>query len=333
MTAPSSCAEEERVRAEAADWFARLRGSPTDADHMAFEAWLAASPDHRSAFGRLERRWDQSAFIRRSGTAEARDLTRAAVWHRRRGARAWMAGAAAAVALVLSFVVISRPVPAPEHALSATDIANVTDAPRRVMLADGSSALLQPATAIAVRFTSHERRVRLARGQARFAVAHDPARLFIVDAGRGSTIARGTLFDVAIAGGRVRVSLLEGKVEVRSVRRAAAGGVVTRILEPGQVTTYGLDAAPEAASSLLPPAHSDDAMITFDALPLGEAAEAISRRSGVPIRIDKAVPALRVSGAFRADDAAGFTEAAAALFGLRALSSGAGYVLVPEKKP
>lgn len=43
---------------QAADWFARLGGgAATGEDWLAFESWLAVSPAHAAAYGRLESLW------------------------------------------------------------------------------------------------------------------------------------------------------------------------------------------------------------------------------------------------------------------------------------
>jgi ferric-dicitrate binding protein FerR (iron transport regulator) len=76
MTEPqSSNADEEAVRLAAADWFARLRGDPTDAERAEFAAWRSSDPRHGEAYDRMVRQWDQAKFIGAGELARNRDLS------------------------------------------------------------------------------------------------------------------------------------------------------------------------------------------------------------------------------------------------------------------
>ncbi len=334
MTARPSGSDDERIRREAADWFARLRGTPTAADRIALDAWLDTDPAHRAALARIEQRWDQSAFVRNADVAIRRDLGRAVAWHRRPTARAGaVAAAVVAIALLTTSVLVTRPDRPIVEADASGAIANSTGRPHLLRLADGSSVLLQPDTAVAVRSTAHERRLRLLRGTARFSVARDPARLFVVDAAQGSIVARGTIFDVTVDGPTVAVALIEGKVEVvpHSAERDEEDSV--RVLRPGQSTSYGSSPAPPRAERKVALSHlREPAMLDFDELPLRDAAAAISRRSATTVEVDAALGTLRVSGAFRADDAPGFAAAVAALFDLRVVPTANGILIQSRKK-
>jgi transmembrane sensor len=58
-------------------------------------------------------------------------------------------------------------------------------------------------------------------------------------------------------------------------------------------------------------------MLQFDDTPLEQALEQVNRRGQPPVRVrDPAIAALRVTGAFRAGDTAGFAESIAAAFEL-----------------
>src|SRR3546814_567171 len=71
---------------------------------------------------------------------------------------------------------------------------------------------MDQATLIKVHFEGDSRNVSLNEGQARFQVAHDSDRPFIVDAGRRSVRALGTDFNVDRNHGNITVTLLDGRV-------------------------------------------------------------------------------------------------------------------------
>ena len=53
------------IRAQAAAWLARLRADDRDSrDEGAFQAWLAASPDHAAAFEAVDRVWSEVGSFR-----------------------------------------------------------------------------------------------------------------------------------------------------------------------------------------------------------------------------------------------------------------------------
>ena len=68
--------------------------------------------------------------------------------------------------------------------------------PRALVLQDGSQVTLDTSSSIRVEESDSRRVVRLLAGRARFQVARDPARPFIVRAGGQQVIALGTVFTV-----------------------------------------------------------------------------------------------------------------------------------------
>jgi len=100
--------------------------------------------------------------------------------------------------------------------------------PATIDLPDGSVVQVNAGSAIEVRFTAANRNVRLVRGEARFAVAKDKKRAFLVDADGILVRAVGTAFDVRLSAEKVDVLVTEGKVQVidehLSTRTAGAEG-------------------------------------------------------------------------------------------------------------
>ncbi|HEX8223738.1 MAG TPA: FecR domain-containing protein [Allosphingosinicella sp.] len=312
----------ERLRREAADWVARLNGPQGDRDRADFERWYASSPDQARAYDRL------AGLFSAAGKLSRADRASPSVAASRPPSRArplrYVFGAALACATLLAFVLlsartISPPAEAGEQfaAFSVDDIES-----RRLVLADGSQVLLSAGSRLEVSIGASERRLRLLRGEGRFAVAHE-GRPFIVEANGAEVVARGTLFVVRVAADRTTVSLIEGRVDVSY---PGGGGEpnrrrVTR-LEAGERLMVAAAAVAEAApaAGARPPTGartSAPAMLQFDDLPLAEAVEQVSRYGRPPVRLgDPGLGALRVTGAFRAGDTSGFAESVAAAFGL-----------------
>ena len=326
---PDSQTPNERARRQAADWFARLRGPDGGCEREAFEAWRAADPRHADAYDRLVRRWDQTAFLATTPTGRNRQLRHVA-GHAR--LRRFAAAAAAAAALLILVPLGLRAVDGTGPAHVAADYTSPVGELRRVALADGSRVTLDTATRVHAVYDARQRRLKLARGRARFDVAHE-VRPFIVEAAGTIVVAHGTVFDVGIdASGAVRVALLRGSVEVRPSSAAVSPA---RWLTPGQAV------AVVPGRAIEPPVPLEAAqtgwvsdMLSFEGTRLDEAVAAVNRHSPRKIRIaDPEVASLRVTGAFHATDAPAFAEAVAAAFGLRLAEEADGDLLIARQAP
>jgi transmembrane sensor len=225
--------------ASASDWLIALAEQPAN-DHLraGFEAWLAASPDHRRDWAEIARtagvlgraepahRHEWGEFVRRRRAERARASRRVG---RRRLAGLAALAAAACVALVFGGNVLLR---------IEADHMTATAEQRRVLLADGTVVLLAPESAIDVAYGEGARRVRLLKGRAYFEVAAD-RRPFAVQAREVEARDIGTAFDVGLDSRGVDVGVREGIVDVSAARVPAA---LAERLEAGdwvRVTTTG----------------------------------------------------------------------------------------------
>lgn len=311
----------------AAEWFAVMRGPDAEASRADFEEWkrVAANAD---AYARLEATWDESRFLANTAVGRDRDLSRA----RPKMPPAGLIAAGIALLTLLSAGLVAGQMgwlgPAAPPQPAVTRIAAAGEL-RTVRLSDGSRATLDRGAALADRSTERERHFVIERGRARFDVVHDPARPFLVDAGEGRVVAHGTVFDVGIEGGAVRVVLLKGSVEVRERTFVKPGRRASRFLAPGEelmVRGGALGAPARAQASTL---AWPEPMISFDAAPLGDAVAAFNRGGGQQVRLDGAgLAPLRVSGAFKRDDPQGFADALAASFGLVAEPAADGSIVL-----
>jgi len=187
-------------------------------------------------------------------------------------------------------------------------------------LADDSMLRLNTDTAVAVRYSHAERLVEVERGQVLFEVRHDSRRPFRVMAGPAEVIAVGTKFDVYRQADSIRVTVVEGQVDVRLAggqREAAAGpGVRVRAGERVQVDQGGVSAA--APADL----HRSGAWlrreIAFEQEPLKAVAAEFNRYNATPIEIESpALREIRISGVFAADDTESFIAFLRSIDGVR----------------
>jgi len=127
------------------------------------------------------------------------------------------------------------------------DVRTATGEQRRVVLEDGTSVLLNTASAIDVRFDARERRILLRAGEIMLTSGTDPVgRPLVVATDEGTLTPVGTRFAVrhdAIAGAIpcTRVAVAEGAVEVRLSGRQPELPVLVRAGEQLRFTRHAAD--------------------------------------------------------------------------------------------
>lgn len=222
------------IEAAALRYFAKERsGDPSvQAD---LEYWLEADPRHRGAYENLRGLWSGLDPYRSEPALLAIREEALDALHRRRKVRGALLGLAASIALVISAAttwVVVRPDldPAASEAVTERRLATRVGKMQTVVLADGSTAILDTASAISVRIgATGVRKVEVMRGRALFEVAKHPGRPFLVHVGRVAVTAVGTKFDVHRTPNGVVVNLVEGRLRV------------------GESSESGQTAVPEAA--------------------------------------------------------------------------------------
>lgn len=279
---------EARV-AEASDWYARMRGTEAADDRAAFDAWYA-DPENARAYREIEQVWNTA------GRSSLREQPAG----KQTSARWKPLAAAAAIALLLlgvSLLSAGSPVMPEQAPANVLALASGDHERRAWGLADGSSVLLDGGAALAVEYSGAERRIRLDRGRARFVVAHDAGRPFIVLAAGSRVVARGTVFDVEAHDTGAEVTLLEGVVDV-----SVADASKPATLNPGErIVTKGGSAGITAAPAAT--VRWTRGLVVAQRLPLGQLVAEANRSPDTRIELaDPALGALRVSGTMRLGD-------------------------------
>lgn len=309
------------VEKEAAFWFARLRSDELgEEDRVRFSRWLAADTAHVSAYADYQGLWSDLDEVAATGPILA--MRREALKATRRPSRArprWvpMGAIAAGVAAVLvgGWILLQSPALVPQAASSSAPATYRTEVGERssITLADGSVVQLNTDSVLEVNYIGERRDLRLLRGQALFEVAHDRNRPFVVEAGGQTITALGTAFDVRVGAGETRVTLVEGRIEVKrvngttlfpvapEVRKLTAGEQLVAIEErPFVVRMADLEKA----------VSWREGRVVFSDEPLAEVIEEINRYSTRKVVLgDGDLGEMKVSGVFRPGSAERFVAA------------------------
>lgn len=307
---------------EAAQWVARGHAGLSASEQAAFETWRAADPRHSGSYLRalaIEKLAVQAAQGELPVPVSAPVAT-AADAVARPSRRRFMAGAmAAGVAAIAGLST---------HMLSgAARIAAERGEIRNVALSDGSAAILNSGSTIAVAMQPDRRVINLVTGDAWFDVAHDKARPFEVRHGAFRVRAVGTAFQVSARADGMEVTVTEGRVAVLQDGRDAS---IATLSAGDRLTVGKAGLAKERLDATRIQQHLawQQGMIVLDGDLLGEAVDNVNRYNETQIRIDS--PHLltrRVYGTFRTRDPEGLAAALAVALDARVDQQGADIVL------
>jgi transmembrane sensor len=194
---------------------------------------------------------------------------------------------------------------------------------RVVALEDGSRIVLDRQSRLRVAFTPAARDVELLDGQAHFEVAKNPNRPFRVRTRSAEVVAVGTAFDVATVPARTTVTLIEGRVNVRTISGPAQAEPKVEALVPGQQLGIASDGQflDKRVVKIENVTAWQRGTIILDDMPLPEALTAMNRYSVTQIVIrGPALQSRRVSGVFRIGDVETESIALERYFNLRETS-------------
>jgi len=227
MNSDSKHTELAQIEARAADWLIErdLAGSDwTPAQQQALDTWLDASTAHLVAWLRLEHTWKRAdrlqalqapAQVDRAGAARgdpAAPATFGVPWWKKPQRRLLGSALAGLGVAVLGFIVLGTFNPGVDTQSYATARGQL----EAVALADGSRLTLNTATRLRASVSTRQREVWLEQGEAFFDIAHDASRPFVIHAGLQQVTVLGTKFSLQRDGDRLRVTVLEGRVQVQA---------------------------------------------------------------------------------------------------------------------
>lgn len=294
--------------ASGADWLALHRsGTMSAADQSAFQAWIDADPANQRAYEDARRAWRLAGELRDHPEMLALRETTLRTYPRpshflRTGIAAALVGAVLLSGWTAWQMAGIGTGSADRTASARSTFSTGVGQRSALVLSDGSRITLDTDSVVVASVSDEVRGFELLRGRARFRVAPDKHRPFVVSAGNNQVTATGTAFDVRFERERVEVALLEGTVRVdragqgraRTSARMMAG---ERLLVPdkGDWRRSALDPAKEAGWVI--------GRLSFDNQPLAAVVGELNRYSERKIVIaDDRIARKPIVGVFKSGD-------------------------------
>ncbi|HSZ75754.1 MAG TPA: FecR domain-containing protein [Rhizomicrobium sp.] len=316
MSAANETNDTAAVKARAAAWLEqRDRANWNSADQAALDTWLAQSLSHSIAFWRLDAAWERTERLAalRSSDAVITDAPRA----KRR--RPFYSVIASAFALLCVIGVANR-----NYVLGSTErvYATPVGGHKIVTLNDGSQIELNTDTQLRADVDSRGRLVSLDRGEAYFEIKHDVTHPFVVMAGNHRIVDLGTKFLIRRDGRRLRVSLMEGRVQFDATDNMAKP--VSIEMNPGDVVVAENDhvsAARKTPAALASELGWEHGVVVFDNTTLADAAVEFNRYGGRKLVIaDASIGHMKIDGTFQTGNVGAFADAVQDALGLHLIN-------------
>jgi len=319
------------IEEEAARLFHLVRDSGGDGGSAeAWEQasrWIELSPAHGVAFAKVEASWDMTEALRASqedlladgpgvSVDDADDETNTP---RRLSRRAFGALAAGSGLAVAASLVLWRMGAAERYSTRVGE-------ERLIHLADGSQVRLNTDTMIDVSLQKDRRTVHFLKGEARFDVAHDPARPFLVTARDGAVQALSTVFNLRLRKDFTELTVIDGQVAIMGDGAPAATvpagtSAMIRATAVSMIKLAPLDLERRTAWQ--------EGKIQLDGATLAQAVDEFNRYRTKPLVIgDPDLYGLRMGGMFSANNSADFVDALKQSFGIRVMEGNDGAVIL-----
>ncbi|KAB0564743.1 FecR family protein [Pseudomonas palleroniana] len=289
-------AEYDAITDAAAHWCMRMHASDcTHAERQAFAQWHDAHPLHAFEYAAMLEIWDVADHLPRHAPSAG------AVPLPFKPRSRWRTYAVAAAISLVALPMAAFTGWEAGWVPSAYERYDATHGLRQVTLGDGSQVELNLGTELVYSNYKDQRRVTLKKGEAFFNVSHDRAHPFIVQAGEGQVRVTGTQFNVWKYEDQVRVTLLEGSVQVASDNLHASVP-----LAPGMQASY----QPGDATPRVQATAPDDAALAWrqgklilDNLALSDALPLINRYLDKPVMLaDASTGAIRIGGIYNINE-------------------------------
>jgi len=314
MSKLSSATEISEQKQQAIDWLVRLRADDMDDDELcAFADWLAEDHAHSEAFSEAEVLFDTMALTAADvpegahGQVENespiqqnkkdKDSHSGGFYH-------WLIAPLAIAATWLFVVNLFFPQQMSFLDNWSSDYYTQTGELREVVLSDGSVVMLNTNSAISVAYHGSSRTVTLHHGQARFTVAKDVNRPFVVEADDLRIKALGTVFQVyKKVADELSVTVQEHAVAINKRQDDTFDEAV--VVQTGQQLNYQIDKVllPAKNIELRQKTAWQQQRLIINDQPLGDLIAELQRyRNGRVFLADDQLKQLRVTGVFSLDN-------------------------------
>jgi len=322
------------VEAEAAAWVARFDAGDISAkDQAEFQEWLNRGSLHREIIAEYGNLWSEFDTLRPLANGEAgigREFVTSNHDDTSKRLALWRVASAAAILLLFagftSFLIYKVSAPnVSGRALADLSYETAIGAQKKILLADGSTLILNTNSRVEIAFSGDRRDIHLMRGEAYFDVVHDHARPFSVYAKDYVVHDIGTAFDVHLSRtGLVEVGVTKGSVEVSPAEGSgiSSAGKGVGILTAGQKVILGQTAERTETLSSADMGRKlawRQGQLIYTGQPLGEVISDISRYSDIKFELaDPSLEKISVGGAFRTDQIEAIVAALENNFGVHA---------------
>lgn len=327
-----SLTDRQRLEAAAA-WHLRLKEQPALEITPEFLDW-AGDTQNQHAFRAVEA--GLASVTEQGGQPALLALRRDALARARRaGAWRWLPRHTLRYAAAAVFTLLGLGTALYLEFGRAQSYVTETGERRVVALPDGSRVSLDSDFEVRVHYSDTGRSLELDHGRARFDVAHDMRRPFTVKAGNETVVAVGTSFDVEKLGGKVVVTLIQGRIVVKHGGADAgqhSGRAAPVSLMAGEELVTANDRTQSVAPANLQVATAwESGRLVFRDETLAEAVERVNRYTDQPLVVDPSVASLRISGSFNAGDVGSFVSALTSYFPVQATTTANNSILLQRR--
>ncbi|MGZ4969540.1 MAG: FecR family protein [Methylobacter sp.] len=272
---------------QAVAWFIRLRAENVSSEEKAsFLLWLNQADSHRETFKEISKLWGDADLLQALGdTAKKHHIA-----PRRKTTSVYFKLPLAIAACLALTVLFSNKL----AILMQGDYSTKVGERKTVYFEDGSTAMLNTDSAIAVNMSGPERRVELLEGEAYFEIKPDPNRPFIVQADHSTTRVLGTRFFVHEKSNNDEIKVVSGRVEVSDRHKLKQPSILH------EREFVAVDAAGPGETLLLDSALATSwvsGFLVFENAPLENVISQIRRyRTGMVVYKDNALRELKING-------------------------------------
>ncbi|MBW2370370.1 MAG: FecR domain-containing protein [Deltaproteobacteria bacterium] len=217
----------DKMSDTASAWAAKLKaGTISRKEKARLDDWLSEKSAHKATFDRMNAVWDEfGEFKDHPLVAGELDKIKHPAWmggfrrfFRLNSGSPFMRPLAAAATIVLVVAaawMMQTNDHSPETAPAPPAYHSKIGEQKTVLLADGSTAILDTNTSLSIQYSETTRNAELITGSALFSVVHDSDRPFTVIANNTQVQVLGTEFNVSMRNGhKVIVEVLQGSVQV-----------------------------------------------------------------------------------------------------------------------
>lgn len=328
MSKPMPAADEIARLQRASEWVQRLNESNDQALAGQWMEWCGSDSRNLPAFEQMQSLWDGFAESRGATLYPHQSAPLAARPQHRSGLIKLAASVVLLVGIAAWLFVRYTQIQAYDTAIGEQ---------RRITMADGSQIDLAPDSRVSAHFTLARRDVQLEHGQAFFAVAHSRMRPFIVHVNGLTVTAVGTAFDVRIGPSNTVVTVSEGRVNVASGTKQAAGGPnlapATIRAGVGQRVTYSKPALGFSVASVDPKLAGSwrHGILQFVGEPLEDVADEVNRYSARRIVVAPEFQQTRFTGTVSPANVRDWLQALEQIYSVQVLDRGADGVLIRSR--